>query len=500
MSTNGPTIKNAETLVGINTPDRESERRFLQAVQDVRCRKPNQILPLWEGHVELPASVTANKNTPYQITLLNRKNRWQAIPDCKSTLPKPVMVQDGQSISTSSEFDDPSRFPAAVEVAFLRYGELLNEVHESDMPSTARSHGGQITWMAQDEFVERVDQLRNRSDPPLSLIVKIAREVNDVLDHLIKHPRQVLRRDRRLVPVEQAKQLDSSCIRWLARQPGRNLAERAEPEGKIMAVVRDPNWNTLENRVLKHFLELASREVTRWKEAFKVNQTSTHRYARLVLHLGKNCQAGLNNPLFDGLEPPPVGTGPNYVLQFDRRYQKIWKAYQMLVQRKKATEELWRWRHRAWRDIVLCDLLWASEQLKSPQHKSPNGEIGLRMDPDRGSYLSTGSSTAPIQSDAGWFRLLIPREAHIKDQQLHDVVVASGKDDRCRDRYQPIATLCASRHMLGACEPSLPLIIPKDYSPPFFEGSESLLELPLLGSEELERGSMLKKLMKGHIQ
>ena len=140
----------------------------------------------------------------------------------------------------------------------------------------------------------------------------------------------------------------------------------------------------LENRVLKHLNWQAVKSPDGRKRSCQSDKHAQTRQACPASR--KNCQAGLNNPLFDGLEP--AGTGPNYVPQFDRRYQKIWKAYQMLVQRK-ATEELWLRRHRAWRHrplrLALCIRQLKSRSTSRPMVKSdPMDRIAAHTSrPDR---------------------------------------------------------------------------------------------------------------------
>ena len=93
------------------------------------------------------------------------------------------------------------------------------------------------------------------SEPPQTLITQIAQQHIDIIEYIIQNARKILKRERKKVHISTAQQLDGQCLRWLIRQPGVTAAQKAGNQQKILSVVREESYNTLENRVLKAFLQ-----------------------------------------------------------------------------------------------------------------------------------------------------------------------------------------------------------------------------------------------------
>ena len=96
------------------------------------------------------------------------------------------------------------------------------------------------------------------TDPPMALIVRHADTLLRLLTDLGRHPRHILSRTRAMLPVDRVQQLDVASVRWLSRQPGREVYERAGPRQRILAVRRFEDLDTLENRVLRDQIGRAS--------------------------------------------------------------------------------------------------------------------------------------------------------------------------------------------------------------------------------------------------
>ena len=52
-------------------------------------------------------------------------------------------------------------------------------------------------------------------------------------------------------------EVDRQSMAWLIRQPGETIAERGGDRQRIQAVVREENFNTLENRILLSYAQMA---------------------------------------------------------------------------------------------------------------------------------------------------------------------------------------------------------------------------------------------------
>ena len=103
-----------------------------------------------------------------------------------------------------------------------------------------------IKWPVVYEWLEEESK---REDPPYDPIVEIAENSWGIVDRLLSYPRRILR-EREQVPLGQLEEIDEACMRWMVRQPGRNLAEPHSSQQTLLGIVRRDNFDTLENRVL----------------------------------------------------------------------------------------------------------------------------------------------------------------------------------------------------------------------------------------------------------
>lgn len=187
-------------------------------------------------------------------------------------------------------------------------------------------------------------------DALMSLIVKLAgdRFLKGVLQSVSENPRKVLKRVREELAISRIQQLDAACIRDFARRPGRDAAEKAGPRQKLLALNRIENTNTLENRVAGWVMdELAI------KSKSYVNENKNHKNSgrvRDVRRLGFNAGNWRSSELMESvisrtLQHP---IQPNYPLQLDRRYHKIYETYKLLLQDERVHDDAWMWQRSLW--------------------------------------------------------------------------------------------------------------------------------------------------------
>lgn len=189
--------------------------------------------------------------------------------------------------------------------------------------------------------------VENKTEPPVLPITRIAKNNFADVDELIRNLRKVLSRVREKVNIGRVQQIDSQCLRWLTRQPGRDAVEKAGARQEILAVVRVENYDTIENRVFKDFLQrcldLSSLYIRvngqkhegRWKD---------HATLKMVARFRGLCAAGLSLEIMDSVAALHEMPQPNYVLQQDRLYSKIWKAYCTLLRQEDVADKLWKHR------------------------------------------------------------------------------------------------------------------------------------------------------------
>lgn len=188
--------------------------------------------------------------------------------------------------------------------------------------------------------------------PRAGLETKLARDMPPVLIRIFEDVRKLLRRSRRLVDVSQVRQLDSGCLRWLTRQPGRNVAEKAGPRQQVMGVVREEEFNTLENRVLKDFLLRVRTLTDCWLDEYRETNLKDHPAVRDVAHLNSLCVRGLALEAMEYVGTLKDLPAPNFVLQQDNRYSRLWRAYRLVIRWTRILEGLWAKRGRLESDIA----------------------------------------------------------------------------------------------------------------------------------------------------
>lgn len=180
-----------------------------------------------------------------------------------------------------------------------------------------------------------------KSGPPETVLTLVAKRHYGTIDAIVGNIRKVLARERSKVPIGRVQQVDSHCLRWLTRQPGYSPIEKAGARQEILGVVRRENFDTLENRVLKDFLRrclalssvyLRKNDKVEWgKEATII----------AVRRLKALCIGALEQPEFEKVKAVSELPQPNYVLQQDRLYSRIWGEYLKILREEDVAERLW---------------------------------------------------------------------------------------------------------------------------------------------------------------
>ncbi len=234
-------------------------------------------------------------------------------------------------------------------------------------------------------------------DAPESLIYRIAREDRGRLAALCLSPRVLLRRERRMVPLDRARQLDPQSMRWLDKQPGEDLVHKAGSRQRIQAVVRNRSTDTLENRVLKDCLLRAvhaAREYRQENQRFSAGQA-----VKKVERFERECE-GLAQLGEIARVPAIVGIPvPNYVLQNDARYKHLWRIWLQLVRREQVTQSLVNWAARWVAELGFVSTLAALSKTVIGQPRWSQ-DLWLRSEPVNGEYCDPA---APIGSSESSF-------------------------------------------------------------------------------------------------
>ena len=191
-------------------------------------------------------------------------------------------------------------------------------------------------------------------EPRRALIVDIAERMNRRLSQTVFAARRVLNRERRLLPAARVEETDSSCLRWLIRQSGKSIAEKAGPRQRLMGVARNETFDVHENRILKDFLLRCTEEGRRYvRRSFGENPAclKTSRL-RMVQAYSRMCVQLSQVPHLQTVSSPVPGTPANYVLLHDSRYRGMWQWYRKLLRRAEEEDRFWDWQSRTWADIA----------------------------------------------------------------------------------------------------------------------------------------------------
>jgi hypothetical protein len=200
-------------------------------------------------------------------------------------------------------------------------------------------------------YYDYLNELKEATEPPLSLIVEIADKNYETIKIIGDHLNKVLRRERKLVSLDKVQQIDNQCIRWIAKQPGRTAAQKAGPKQMIKGVIRQESFNTLENRVFKHFLELciinAISYIKEYSRQFKdsVYLSKVKRLLNLAIMIREQPELREISNIYSLPQP-------NFVLQNNPRYRIIWMLYVQLVSKQRIIESLWANRQSLYREFI----------------------------------------------------------------------------------------------------------------------------------------------------
>lgn len=201
----------------------------------------------------------------------------------------------------------------------------------------------------------------NEKKPRMAEIVRQAGELSPIVRDLETRIRRVLRRTRQLTPLDRVQEMDRTSMVWLSRQPGSTVAERAGSTQRILATVRQEDFNTLENRVLHAYVKLAAVAVREWLLEHDKARNSD-RY-RLVETFGKLCTRISRELRNLGIAVASTDITPNYVLMQERSYRRVHKAWLRLLKRDREIDDLWAWQAQTWTDFAVLAIVLALDEL-----------------------------------------------------------------------------------------------------------------------------------------
>ena len=242
--------------------------------------------------------------------------------------------------------------------AFLRMNEIQSRIEDLKLALENPSE----VWSRLRRFWKKS---LDAADPGMSEIIRQAEIIPIQLHELNGHLRRILRRTHERVPISRVMEMDRPSIRWLARQPGRNVLERAGTDQSVMAIVRNESFDTLENRVLHSYSELATNVAREWIQEHKL-AVDSKRY-RKVRDFQILCRRMANELSSLGIGLSDVGVTPNYVLLENPRYRTVYQAWRRLLLRKKISDNLWSWQAETWTDFICLAIILVFDELEESE-------------------------------------------------------------------------------------------------------------------------------------
>lgn len=187
-------------------------------------------------------------------------------------------------------------------------------------------------------------------EPTMDIIVRQATQLAASLDALESAPRRTLRRSHGQIPLARASEIDRRSMTWLVRQPGETIAERGGDRQRILAVVREESLDTLENRVVRSYCELAHHTARDYVARFSSYRGRSQRVLD-VETFGRRCRRLALTLASSDVRCAPTGAVPNFVLQHNPQYHAVWAAWRDLLRRQQVDDDLWRWQARSFEEF-----------------------------------------------------------------------------------------------------------------------------------------------------
>lgn len=207
-----------------------------------------------------------------------------------------------------------------------------------------------------------LDQYCGSSEQPSrSRILAIAEKASAPLMRLNTKLRKNLINTRKLMPVERVNAMDGKCLEYLLRLEGNSIKEKAQKNKmRILGLTKEETYNLLENRVLKDFLVRCSQKSAQYlldikEQSRNKSQLSHSQVERQMKVFKQRCQdLAFKSPL-ESVPRQSSLPKPNFVLQKDPDYKKIWQMYLDLLHEKRDLDKNLYCQQYLFQDI--CDLM-----------------------------------------------------------------------------------------------------------------------------------------------
>lgn len=198
----------------------------------------------------------------------------------------------------------------------------------------------------------------NDDNPVRSKILEIMENLSQTIVSLEHKLRKNLTRTRRMMPVERINELDAKCLTSLLKIKGRSIKEKARSSNmQLLGIAKVESYNMLENRVLKDFVYRCNIEIDRYlrdysKYAKSRNMAFVSNTIKQLKIFKTNCLSIYNNANLAEVPRQISLPKPNFVLQQNIYYKKVWHYYLELINSKKDIQKTLLWQQNLFQDIA----------------------------------------------------------------------------------------------------------------------------------------------------
>jgi hypothetical protein len=360
---------------------------------------------------ETPQGIVSNGDKRPALSVHHKTTRFSFHIEAEGALPR----FDGKD-----EYGNPMESELARMVLFWAqyFDELLENAKNMDEQSV------RLDW---EKVLALLWAMREKDvgKPRRSLIVDIAEEMSRRISQPALSARRILVRERRLLPAGRIEETDSFCLRWLVRQPGESIPEKAGARQRLMGIARSETYDVHENRILKDFMLRCCNEGRRYYRRCTAENQSYKNTTRvqMVQKYSNLCAQLSRSSHLEEVTSPIPGTPANYVLLHDMRYRGVWHWYRKLLRRAEEEDRFWDWQARTWADIarilVNLALIYHIKKL------SDKGKLSLR-DICQASLRLHGEQVLGCRtasgSEAGPLHAVLKRGGELLGQGIIEVV------------------------------------------------------------------------------
>ena len=172
-----------------------------------------------------------NQSTTQSIPVWKR-----TMPGCEELIASATAPEPAEEYVYWASLRVCSHIFASIANYDANTGHSVPQSLQQALLTLANEMKGEAPWVMEDNLLRAIDLC------------------HEPLETILAKPRSQLRRMHALRPVSRVREMDTRCMIWLARRPGRTAREKTVMNRRILGVQRERSSNTLENQVARRVL------------------------------------------------------------------------------------------------------------------------------------------------------------------------------------------------------------------------------------------------------